>query len=248
MATVTVASRSASLPVQEDEMAITLYDLAAADPAVRFSPYCWRTKFALAHKGLEVETLPWHFTETARLAFSGQARVPVIVDGANVVSDSWAIAVYLDRTYPDRPGLLGGAAGEAHAAFINGWANMVMNVGISRLIVADILPALRSEDQAYFRQSRERAFGHPLDEVIAGRDQRVVEWRLSLAPLRWVLSRQPWLGGDAPDYADYIVLGTLQWPRCISRFALLDQDDPVRAWRDRGLALFDGLGARAPTV
>ena len=229
-------------------MALTLYELAAANTAVRFSPYCWRARFALAHKGLEVETLPWHFTEMARLAFSGQGKVPVLVDGTTVVADSWAIAQYLDRAYPDRPSLLGGAAGEAHAAFINAWADGVLNPGISRLIVADILPALQPEDQPYFRHSRERAFGRTLEDVVAGRETRVEEWRMSLAPIRLVLRRQPWLGGHAPDYADYIVLGSLQWPRCISRFALLEQDDPVRVWQERGLALFDGLGAKAPTV
>ena len=229
-------------------MPITLYELAAADPAIRFSPYCWRTRLALAHKGLEVETRPWHFTETDKIAFSGQGKVPVLVDGATVVSDSWAIAAYLDRAYPDRPSLFGGPAGEAHAAFINAWADGVLHPGISRLIVADILPALRPEDQGYFRHSRERAFGQALEAVIAGREERVEQWRLSLAPVRTVLRRQPWLGGDAPDYADYIVLGSLQWPRCISRFALLEADDPVSAWQARGLALFDGLGANAPTV
>lgn len=234
--------------VREGSVTITLYELAAADPAIRFSPYCWRTRFALAHKGLEVETLPWRFTETPKLAFSGQAKVPVIVDGATVVSDSWAIALYLDATYPDRPSLFGGEAGRAHALFVNAWADSVLHPGLARLIVADIVGAVAPQDQAYFRHSRERAFGMPLEEVCAGREQRVEEWRLSLAPLRYVLRRQPWLGGEAPDYADYIVLGSLQWPRCISRFALLDADDPVRAWQGRGLALFDGLGQSAPTV
>ena len=37
-------------------MAITLYDLAGADEHRRFSPYCWRTKMALAHKGLAFTT------------------------------------------------------------------------------------------------------------------------------------------------------------------------------------------------
>ena len=47
-------------------MAIELYDLAGAEPDRRFSPYCWRTRMALAHKGLEVETIPWRFTEKER--------------------------------------------------------------------------------------------------------------------------------------------------------------------------------------
>ena len=41
---------------------IKLYDLAAAEDDRRFSPYCWRTKMALKHKGLEFETVPWRFT------------------------------------------------------------------------------------------------------------------------------------------------------------------------------------------
>src|SRR4029079_10376464 len=81
-------------------MAIVMHDLAGADPARRFSPYCWRAKLALAHKGLTVETIPWRFTETDALAFSGQARVPVIRDGHRVVFDSWSIAEYLEDTYP----------------------------------------------------------------------------------------------------------------------------------------------------
>ena len=63
-------------------MAIKLYDLAGAEPDRRFSPYCWRTRMALAHKGLEVETIPWRFTEKDAIAFSGQGRVPVLIDGA----------------------------------------------------------------------------------------------------------------------------------------------------------------------
>lgn len=229
-------------------MPISLYELTAAEPSIRFSPYCWRTRWALAHKQLEVERLPWHFTQPERLAFSGQGKVPVIVDGETVVSDSWAIALYLERHYPDRPSLFGGTGGQAHAAFINAWADSILNPGISRLIVADIVQALRPEDQTYFRHSRERAFGQTLEQVIEGREQRVEQWRATLAPIRLTLKRQPWLGGDAPDYADYIVLGSLQWPRCVSRFTLLEADDPVAQWQARGLALFGAMGAAAATV
>jgi glutathione S-transferase len=229
-------------------MAITLYDLAAANPDIRFSPYCWRTRFALAHKGLPTQTVPWHFTQKDRIAFSGQGRVPVLLDGETVVADSWEIALYLERTYPERPSLFGGGHGPAHAQFVNAWADMALNPGILRLVIADIFQALRPEDQGYFRESREKRFGRALEQIAEGREQLVTEWRQSLLPLRTVLARQPWLGGEAPDYTDYIVLGSLQWPRCISRFALLEDADPVREWQSRGLALFDGLGAAAATV
>src|ERR1043166_9349191 len=101
--------RSRRLPVSR--MAVRLYDLAGADPNLRFSPYCWRTKFALAHKGLAVETIPWRFTEKGVIAFPGSERVPVLVNGQKTVTDWWSIACYLEDAYPARPSLFGGAAG-----------------------------------------------------------------------------------------------------------------------------------------
>ena len=71
-------------------MTIIMHDLAGADPDLRFSPYCWRSRYALAHKGLPVETIPWRFTDTNAIAFSGQGRVPVIKDGDKVVAE-WRI-------------------------------------------------------------------------------------------------------------------------------------------------------------
>src|ERR1700743_679196 len=77
-----------------------LYDLAAAEADRRFSPYCWRTRMALAHKGLPVETISCGFPEKETIAQSGQGLVPVLVDNGRWVSDSWTIANYLEDTYP----------------------------------------------------------------------------------------------------------------------------------------------------
>jgi glutathione S-transferase len=65
-------------------MGMQLYDLAGADLERRFSPYCWRIKLALMHKGLPFDTIPWRFTEKRAIAFSGQGRVPVLIDGDQV--------------------------------------------------------------------------------------------------------------------------------------------------------------------
>jgi glutathione S-transferase len=236
-------------------MAIEMHDLAGADASLRFSPYCWRTRLALAHKGLAVQTIPWRFTEKDALTFSGQDRVPVIRDGDRVVYDSWSIAEYLEDTYPDRPGLFGGAAGRAHARFINAWADSVVLAAIARLIVRDVLDIVDPKDRGYFRESREARFGMTLEAVQEGRDARVAEFRALLTPARLVLGRQPpgssargqaWLGGESPTYADYILFGTLQWPRCASGFEVLAEGDPIAEWRERMLDLFDGMGRRAP--
>lgn len=229
-------------------MAIVMHDLAGADPALRFSPYCWRIRMALEHKGLAVETVPWRFTEKEALAFSGQGRVPVIRDGDTVVSDSWAIAEYLEDTYPDRPSLFRGEGGRAHARFINAWADGVMLGGIAPLIVRDLLDVVAAKDRDYFRTSREARFGMALEAVQEGRETRVADFRTTLVPVRLVLGRQEFLGGGTPSYADYIVFGSLQWPRCASRFELLTADDPIVGWRERMLDLFNGLARKAPTV
>ena len=226
-------------------MAIVLYDLAGRDPALRFSPYCWRTRMALAHKDLSVETVPWRFTDKAALAFSGQGKVPVIQDGSAVVSDSWSIACHLEDRYPDRPSLFGGAGGRSHARFINSWADATLVGGIVRLIVRDLLDVVAPGDAEYFRSSREARFGKTLEALQEGREARVAEFRQSLLPVRLALREQAFLGGEGPSYADHIVFGTLMWPRCASRFEVLADDGPVAAWRERMLDRYDGLARAA---
>lgn len=228
-------------------MSITMYDLAGADPDLRFSPYCWRIRFALAHKGMPVETIPWRFTEGDKIAFSGQGKVPVIQDAGTTVFDSWSIAEYLEEQAP-MPSLFGGSVGRAHAAFINAWADSVMLGGIAPLIIRDLLDAVDPKDRAYFRSSREARFGRTLEQVQENREDRVAAFRASLLPVRLVLRRQAWLGGAGPSYADHIVAGTLMWPHCVSRFQLLEDNDPIAAWFGRMLDLYGGLGTSAKRV
>jgi glutathione S-transferase len=225
----------------------TLYDLAGEDPACRFSPFCWRSRLALAHKGLDADVVPWRFTERDRLGFSGQDRVPVLVDGERVVADSWAIACWLEDRYPDRPSLFDGDGGRAVSRFVNVWADSELHPQVARMVVADIPSLLAPADRAYFHESREQRFGMALERVSADRAERVESFRRELLhPLRTMLGQQPWLGGEAPVYADYIVFGAFQWARVGSAFELLEKDDPVAMWRERVLDLHGGLARATP--
>jgi glutathione S-transferase len=227
-------------------MAITLYDLAGAEPDRRFSPFCWRARMALAHKGLDIETVPWRFTEKDKLPQPNAGRVPVIVDASKVVHDSTAIADYLESRYPDRPTLFGGETGRALTSFIQNWIETVLQPALVGFVVLDIYRHAAPQDQAYFRQSREERFGTSLENVVKDREQRLPTFRDSLAPLRRTLERQKFLAGAAPAYADYIVFGAFQWARAISDFELLAAADPVAAWRGRLLDAFAGLARKAP--
>jgi len=221
-----------------------LYELAAAEEDRRFSPFCWRARMALAHKDLPARGIAWRFTEKERIAPSGQGRVPVLVDAGRWVADSWAIANYLEDTYPDRRSLFGGAAGRALSRFYNNWADGVLHPGLIRFTLLDIWRHVADKDKDYFRRSREERFGTTLEAYVADRDQRLEGFRQSLAPLRLTLQTQPYLGGEAPLYVDYIVFGAFQWVRAISDYKVLAADDPIAAWRQRMLGLFGGLAAK----
>lgn len=227
-------------------MAIVIYDLAGADPSLRFSPYCWRVRMALAHKDLAARTIPWRFTDKRVLPAAAQGRVPVLKDGNRVIADSWAISTYLEERYDDRPSLFGDETGRAHARFINAWADLVVNPMILRLVVRDVFDVLDPKDKSYFRKSREDRFGMKLEQVQSDREERVTEFRATLQPLRRTLEAAQWLGGDdGPSYADYIVFGSFMWARVVSPFVLLAADDPLVDWRERMLDLFGGLARTA---
>jgi glutathione S-transferase len=227
-------------------MTLKLFELVGSDDTRPFSPFCWRTRMALAHKGLSAQTIPWCFTEKDAIAPHGSDKVPVLLDGDASIVDSWTIANYLEDTHPDRPSLFGGAGGRAMGRMLNWWGDVTIVGGIFPMIVADIPAHLKPVDAAYFRKSREARLGKPLEETVAGRDKAVEGFRRSLDPLRLTLKTQPYLGGEQPNYADYIVFGPFQWARVVSPFKLLKDDDPVYAWRDRLLDAFDGMARKSP--
>lgn len=225
-------------------MTIQLYDLASADPKLRFSPYCWRVKMALAHKGLAWEEIPCHFTEKDRLPEPNAGTVPVLVDDGMVVSDSWKIAEYLDERYPQKP-LFDSAQARSEALLIKFWIERTIHPFIARMGVGDFLSVLHEKDKPYFRQTREKRFGMPIEQYMQTRDQARDGFRDALEPLRAMLAEQRYVAGNNPGYADYIVFGALQWMRCGSPYASLRQDDAVFGYRERLLDLYDGLGRKA---
>ncbi|GJD51170.1 Beta-etherase [Methylobacterium crusticola] len=216
-------------------MAITLYELAGADPDRRFSPFCWRIRLALEHKGLPFEGRPWRFTEKDAIAFARSDKVPVLVDGDRTVADSSAIAAYLEAAYPDRPSLFGGGAGEALTRFTVGWTDLVLHGALVPLILLDVHRHLDEPDRRYFRESREARFGTSLEAVCPDPDAQLASFRRALSPVRATLRGQPFLGGAAPLYADFVVMGAFLWARGVSPLGLLPDDDPVAGWRARML-------------
>ena len=84
--------------------------------------------------------------------------------------------------------------------------------------------------------------GYRLEDVQKGREERLPQVLPQLEPLRQLLKDKPWLGGDAPNYADYCVLSSFLWCASIATTPPMTEDDPLRDWLDRGFDLYGGLG------
>lgn len=226
-------------------MAIVLYDLAGADGR-RFSSNCWRTRMALAHKGLDCETVPTPFTAIGRIGDGSFKTIPVIEDNGKWVGDSWTIAEYLDDAYSDRPPVLAGSDGRAHARFVQEWSRSRIAPLVMTMIVEDIYAQLCAEDKEYFHTTRSKRLGRDITGIQDGREERVPELRERLEPMRRVVTETPFLGGELPTYADYVALSPFIWARTVSPFALVEPGDPVHAWFQRVLDLYDGLARGNP--
>ncbi|MEQ8232752.1 MAG: glutathione S-transferase N-terminal domain-containing protein, partial [Gammaproteobacteria bacterium] len=186
-------------------MTIRLYDLAAADAAIMFSPFCWRVRMALLHKGLPFDVIPWRFSDRSATAASGHDAVPVLHDGERWVGDSWEIARYLDATYPERPALMRGAEGVAHARLVGALCGSAVFPAAVTIAVYQAWRILDTASQPYFRASREKMFGCPLEALQADEATGRANLARALMPFDEVLARCDYLGGDAPTHADYML-------------------------------------------
>ncbi|WP_185983244.1 glutathione S-transferase family protein [Aureimonas mangrovi] len=226
-------------------MTILFYDLVGSDAGRPFSPHCWKTRMALAHKGLPFESVPTPFTGVKTMEGGTDRTIPVIRDGDTVVQDSFAIAEYLEATYPDRPTLFAGEGGRAAARFVEAWSFKTLHPLVTQIALMDIFDMLDEPDRAHFRRTREQRFGRRLEEVPCGAaPERIAALNAALEPLRTMLGHQPFIGGSSPLFADYIVFGALQWLRVSSPANVLAPDDLVTDWFTRCLDLHEGAGRK----
>ncbi|NKQ73144.1 beta-aryl ether-cleaving protein [Rhizobium sp. UPM1132] len=223
-------------------MTRALYSLCGADERRFFSPHCWKAVMALAHKGLDFEEIPTTYARIRAIGGGVSSIVPVLDDNGRLVSDSFDIALYLEEAYPERPSLFNGEGGKALSRMVEGYSQMIIHPAIMRIALLDIHANLDEGDKAYFRESRETRLGKPLEGVAADSEVEKAAFGAKLEPLRHMLKFQPFIGGQTPLFADYIVFGALQWLRVSAGLAMLAADDPVMAWFERCLDLHQSRG------
>ena len=90
--------------------------------------------------------------------------------------------------------------------------------------------------------SREKMLGRKLENVQAGREERLPKISAALEPLRAALGQHQWLGGATPNYADYGIMGGILFTASVCQTPVIANDDPLRDWVERCLNLYGGLG------
>lgn len=226
-------------------MRVELYELIGAR-SQRYSIYAWRTRMALAQKGVAFQSVPVRISDKAAIAFSGQDKVPILrVDDA-VVADSWTIAGEIEARWSAEPSLFGGPAGLTFARFVNTWTDRTLIPHVAPMLMLDVVGGVDAGDAAHMRRQMEASFRKSLEEMAAAREQALKGFRRALEPARAVLRTQDFLAGPAPAYADHILFGLFQWARVSSPFDLLDRDDPIAGWRARLLDAYGGFARSEP--
>ena len=220
---------------------ITFFDLQHASGATT-SPFVWATKYALKHKGFDLDVVDGGFTGILERTQGRSERLPVIVDDGEWVLDSWLIAEYLDRKYPDRPTLIGDPSVRVLAQFLETWLWKTAVGPWARCCAVQYRDRSFPQDIPYIVESRRRMWGAPMEDLVSGREDRLPLVLPELELLRGILREHKWLGGDSPNYADYRALAVFLWCSSIADIPPMTDDEPLRDWIDRGFDLFGGLG------
>jgi glutathione S-transferase len=136
----------------------------------RFSTNVERVALALAHKGLEVESVwvdPADRSEVVRV--SGQELVPVLVDGERVIPDSTAILEHLEQRFPERPLYPSDPARRTELRLFVDWFNQVWKRPPNLIVDEE---AKAEPDLARIAELEGQIAGAlPLfEELLAGRD------------------------------------------------------------------------------
>jgi glutathione S-transferase len=166
-----------------------------------FSTNVERVALALAHKGIEVESVwvdPADRSEVVRI--SGQELVPVLVDGDRVVADSTAILEHLEERFPERPLYPSAAARRAELRLFLDWFNEVWKRPPNEIVA----------EEAKAEPDRARIAG--LEGLIAA----------SLPSFEDMLTGREFLFGDELSAADVAVFPFLKYA------VLWEEGDPDR--------------------
>ncbi|KAA1474762.1 hypothetical protein DENSPDRAFT_841391 [Dentipellis sp. KUC8613] len=222
---------------------LILYDIPLSLPYKAWSPNPWKARLALDAKGIPYRTVWVEYPQIADLckrigAEHTQIRpdgphytLPVVQDpntGA-VVSDSFKIAQYLDKTYPDTVRLIPDGTAAFQAMFIDVTSQKIM-FPMLKTFIEKIATLLNPSSSEYFRRTREAALGAKLEEIAPQGPARDAVWKevldgMSLVSKWEAESKGDFIMGETVSFADLAILGLLQWVKVM-------EGEESKEWKD----------------
>jgi len=226
---------------QVQNSALRLYEVVNQDGA-SVSPFVWRTKFALAKKELAYESVAVGYLDIPNIGSGTLKTVLILQSNDTFIGDSWIIAEWLDRTYPDHPAIFQSRSDIAMIRFFDKWFSTAVSLLMLRAYVGELHDTLRLEDRGYFKTTREQRLGETFEAMASKIADNIGAMRAALLPIRLILQEQPFIGGEEPNYADLIGFAALISAGSVSRSTLLEEDDPMLPWLRRGQRLLGSAG------
>ncbi|HEY9636533.1 MAG TPA: glutathione S-transferase family protein [Coleofasciculaceae cyanobacterium] len=187
------------------------------------SQYSEKVRLILDYKGLayrKIEVTPG-VGQLDLFRLSGQRQVPVLKDGTTVISDSTAIAMYLDRQYPDKPLIPSDPKKRGLCLLMEEWADRSIGV-LSRKVLygavsqnqsfrtsilpnttPDILKTVVGAVPSELLELLGTGVGYGADAIKDAKDSL----KQDLEALSLLLLDSPYLIGDQPYLADFAVAG-----------------------------------------
>ncbi|KAG0708473.1 hypothetical protein DFH29DRAFT_892774 [Suillus ampliporus] len=226
---------------------IILYDIPSIVQGQPWSPNAMKTRYCLTFKGLPFETVwveypkikPFYeqnsLAPTALRAMKGTPMpvhtLPVIMDPNTnrFISDSFAIAQYLDEQYPDTPKVLPYGT----AALVHVFDTTFLNTTRGTIKMATVKGAqkLNPESREFYIRTRTERFGIPWEQF-ALPEKREEQWNILRAACNTVdgwyaKSSGQFILGDTPCFADFIVAGRFKWMQyCFEK----QEWEEVKSW------------------
>ncbi|KAI0315816.1 hypothetical protein OF83DRAFT_1130174 [Amylostereum chailletii] len=213
---------------------ITLYDIPTTiQKGKTWSPFTWKTRYALNIKGIPYRTEWVDFPDVqSKMREIGAAptgtrhdeplwTVPTIYDPATntTVSDSDAIAHYLDAQYPSTPALFPPGTAAMQKALVEFVVARLTYGPMFPLCILDIHACFTPQVQGWFRPRTEKIVGMSLEEFYeqdGKRKEMVRELLRTLDDLnRWIeVGDGVFFGGEKPVNVDTALAAVLT---CIER-------------------------------
>ncbi|KAG7443978.1 uncharacterized protein BT62DRAFT_971785 [Guyanagaster necrorhizus] len=214
---------------------LILYDIPSTLPSNTWSPNIWKARYVLNYKGLPYHTewVEYPHIEGLYKKLGAQAggtkadgltpyyTLPLLYDPSTgaFVSDSAAIARYLDKTYPETPTVIPVGTGALHYAFNEALESHFDALWQFALIQTNFI--LNPVSEEYFRRTREASTfgGRKLEDASPKGEDRKREWARLKGDFgkidAWYGKGDRYVMGDAVSYADFTVGAWLLWVRII---------------------------------